>query len=105
MPRTLKKCPSWTTPVALTLTLCTWTLNSLPAAAQANGPSAAQLQQINHSLTRTTSQDFFEAGNRQIEQEINLLIQRTLTPQEDLLQVPTQLETQAEVVEPSPPSR
>ena len=45
----------------------------LQAAVSAQSLTTRELQQINSSLFRPNSQDFFLQGNRQLEQEITIL--------------------------------
>ena len=56
----------------------------LQAAVSAQSLTTRELQQINSSLFRSNSQDFFLQGNRQLEQEITILgvadLEYDLTP-------------------------
>ena len=52
--------------------------------AQQLSPSSSH---VNGGLFRSSSQDFFEEGDRRVEREIELLTHSRLTPAEDLLRV------------------
>ncbi len=57
-----------------------------PAAASAQMLKASEIQPVNSGLFRSNSQDFFLEGNRQLEQEIRLLLQQGLTSQTQILE-------------------
>jgi hypothetical protein len=50
-------------------------------------PSADRLQQFSRDLTPSSAQDFFRAGQAQMEQEIRWLLVRRLAHLTDILQV------------------
>lgn len=59
----------------------------LPNAAFAQSIAPKQIQQINSGLFRSNSQDFFELGNRQLEREIAILLQKIVTEGEEILEI------------------
>jgi hypothetical protein len=66
-----------------------WLLASLgfPATVSAQPLTPSQIQQINSGLFRSNSQDFFVQGNRQLKQEITILLQQLLTSEGELLEI------------------
>lgn len=89
--------------VITALALSVWSLDGLTSTVEAQQFSTAQLQQVNSGLFRSSSQDFFEEGERRLEREIKLLTHRRLTPAEDLLKVPTKSRIEADIVNNSTP--
>lgn len=65
-----------------------------PAAASAQVLISSELQQINSGLFRSNSQDFFLQGNRQLEQEITILLQKLLTSEGEILEIDEKLRSQ-----------
>lgn len=64
-------------------------------AASAQMLTASQIQQqINSGLFRSNSQDFFLQGNRQLEQEIKILLQKRLTSEEEILEIDKKLRSE-----------
>lgn len=63
-------------------------------AASAQVLTASQIQQINSGLFRSNSQDFFLQGNRQLEQEIKILLQKRLTSEEEILEIDEKLRSE-----------
>lgn len=57
----------------------------------ANPLAASQIQQINSGLYRSNSQDFFEEGRRNLEVEIERLLQGMLTSDRDILEIDEEL--------------
>lgn len=76
---------------ALSLVSC---LALLAPAVQAESLTASQVQQINSGLFRSSSQDFFEKGRRQLDRETEIILQRRLNSQKTLLKVNKQLRVQ-----------
>jgi hypothetical protein len=66
-----------------------WLATSLgfPVAVSAQPLTPSQIQQINSGLFRSNSQDFFLQGNRQLEQEITILLQQILTSEGQILKI------------------
>jgi hypothetical protein len=66
-----------------------WLATSLgfPVAVSAQPLTPRQIQQINSGLLRSNSQDFFLQGNRQLEQEITILLQQILTSEGEILEI------------------
>lgn len=62
-----------------------------PAAVSAQVLTPSQIQQVNSGLFRSNSQDFFLQGNRQLEQEIKILLQKLLTSQGEILEIDEKL--------------
>jgi hypothetical protein len=65
-----------------------------PAAVSAQPLTASQIQQINSGLFRSNSQDFFLQGNRQLEQEITILLQQLLTSEGEILEIDERLRSE-----------
>ncbi|MEG3847012.1 hypothetical protein QT971_13540 [Microcoleus sp. herbarium19] len=65
-----------------------------PAAVSAQSLTRSELQQINSGLFRSNSQDFFLQGNRQLEQEITILLQKLLTSEGEILEIDEKLRSQ-----------
>lgn len=65
-----------------------------PAAASAQVLTPSQIQQVNSGLFRSNSQDFFLQGNRQLEQEIKILLQKLLTSQGEILEIDEKLRSE-----------
>ena len=57
-----------------------------PVAVSAQPLTPTQIQQINSGLFPSNSQDFFRQGNRQLEQEITILLQKRLTSEGEILE-------------------
>ena len=57
-----------------------------PVAVSAQPLTPTQIQQINSGLFPSNSQDFFRQGNRQLEQEITILLQNRLTSEGEILE-------------------
>ena len=74
--------------VITALALSALSLDGLTSVVEAQQLSPASLPQVNSGLFRSSSQDFFEEGDRRVEREIELLTHSRLTPAEDLLRVP-----------------
>ena len=66
----------------------------LQAAASAQVLISSELQQINSGLFRSNSQDFFLQGNRQLEQEITILLQKLLTSEGEILEIDEKLRSE-----------
>ncbi|MEG4441797.1 hypothetical protein QUB47_24915 [Microcoleus sp. AT9_B5] len=73
-----------------------WLAASLgfPAAVSAQSLTPSQIQQVNSGLFRSNSQDFFEKGNRQLEREIAILLQKNVTSQGNILEIDEKLLSQ-----------
>ena len=54
----------------------------------------SQIQQVNSGLFRSNSQDFFEEGRRKLDREIEILLQRLLTSDEEILEIDEQLRSE-----------
>ncbi len=65
-----------------------------PAAVSAQSLTRSELQQIDSGLFRSNSQDFFEQGNRQLEQEITILLQKLLTSEGEILEIDEKLRSE-----------
>ena len=65
-----------------------------PAAVSAQSLTRSELQQINSGLFRSNSQDFFLQGNRQLEQEITILLQKLLTSEGEILEIDQELRSE-----------
>ncbi len=65
-----------------------------PAAVSAQSLTHSQIQQIDSGLFRSNSQDFFEQGNRQLEQEIIILLQKLLTSEGEILEIDEKLRSE-----------
>ena len=65
-----------------------------PAAVSAQSLTRSELQQIDSGLFRSNSQDFFEQGNRQLEQEITILLQKLLTSEGEILEIDEKLHSE-----------
>lgn len=77
----------------ITLSLWLAIFLGFPAAASSQSLTPSQIQQINSGLFRSNSQDFFLQGNRQLEQEIRILLQR-LTSEGELLEIDEKLRSE-----------
>lgn len=64
-----------------------------PAAISAQPLTPSQIQQINSGLFRSNYQDWFLQGNRQLEQEIRILLQH-LTSEGELLEIDEKLRSE-----------
>ncbi|MBD1830154.1 hypothetical protein NDI47_16225 [Microcoleus vaginatus GB1-A2] len=62
-----------------------------PAAVSAQSVTPSQIQQVNSGLFRSNSQDFFQQGNRQLEREIAILLQKKFTSQGNILEIDEKL--------------
>lgn len=73
-----------------------WLAASLafPAAVSAQSLTPSQIQQVNSGLFRSNSQDFFEQGNRQLEREIAILLQKTAASEGKILEIDEKLRSQ-----------
>jgi hypothetical protein len=73
-----------------------WLAASLgfPAAVSAQSLTTSQIQQVNSGLFRSNSQDFFEQGNRQLEREIAILLQKNVTSEDRILEIDEKLLSQ-----------
>ncbi|MEG3844643.1 hypothetical protein [Microcoleus sp. herbarium14] len=67
---------------------------AFPAAVSAQSLTRSELQQINSGLFPSNSQDFFLQGNRQLEQEIKILLQHLLTSEGEILEIDEKLRSQ-----------
>ncbi len=65
-----------------------------PAAVSAQSLTPSQIQQVNSGLFRSNSQDFFQQGNRQLEREIAILLQKTVTSEGQILEIDEKLLSQ-----------
>lgn len=65
-----------------------------PAAVSAQSLPPNQIQQINSGLFRSNSQDFFQQGNRQLEREIGILLQKTVGSEGEILEIDEKLRSQ-----------
>ncbi|MEG4589548.1 hypothetical protein QUA54_30675 [Microcoleus sp. MOSTC5] len=65
-----------------------------PAAVSAQSLTPSQIQQVNSGLFRSNSQDFFQQGNRQLEREIAILLQKTVTSESQILEIDEKLRSQ-----------
>lgn len=65
-----------------------------PAAASAQVLISSEIQQVNSGLFRSNSQDFFLQGNRQLEQEIRILLQQLLTSEGEILEIDEKLRSE-----------
>ncbi|MEG4851890.1 hypothetical protein QUB10_13355 [Microcoleus sp. B5-D4] len=66
-----------------------WLAASLgfPAAVSAQSLTPSQIQQVNSGLFRSNSQDFFQQGNRQLQREIAILLQKNVASQGNILEI------------------
>jgi hypothetical protein len=73
-----------------------WLAASLgfPAAVSAQSLTPSQIQQVNSGLFRSNSQDFFQQGNRQLEREIAILLQKDVTSPGNILEIDEKLLSQ-----------
>ncbi|MEG4839991.1 hypothetical protein [Microcoleus sp. B9-D4] len=73
-----------------------WLAASLgfPAAVSAQSLTPSQIQQVNSGLFRSNSQDFFQQGNRQLEREIAILLQKNVASQGNILEIDEKLRSQ-----------
>jgi hypothetical protein len=73
-----------------------WLAASLgfPAAVSAQSLTPSQIQQVNSGLFRSNSQDFFQQGYRQLEREIAILLQKTVTSEGQILEIDEKLRSQ-----------
>jgi len=73
-----------------------WLAASLgfPAAVSAQSLTPSKIQQVNSGLFRSNSQDFFEQGNRQLEREIAILLQKNVAFQGNILEIDEKLLSQ-----------
>lgn len=73
-----------------------WLAASLgfPTAVSAQPLTPSQSQQVNSGLFRSNSQDFFLQGNRQLEQEITILLQQLLTSEGEILEIDERLRSE-----------
>ncbi|MGL5062863.1 MAG: hypothetical protein ACRC62_23045 [Microcoleus sp.] len=67
---------------------------TFPVAVSAQSLTPSQIQQINSGLFRSNSQDFFEQGNRQLEREIVILLQKIVTDEGEILEIDENLRSQ-----------
>lgn len=67
---------------------------AFPAAVSAQSIAVRQIQQINSGLFRSNSQDFFQQGNRQLEKEIAILLQKFVTEEGEILEIDENLRSQ-----------
>ena len=65
-----------------------------PAAVSAQSLTPSQIQQVNSGLFRSNSQDFFEQGYRQLEREIEILLQQKFSVQSNILEIDEKLLSQ-----------
>ncbi len=65
-----------------------------PAAVSAQSLTPSQIQQVNSGLFRSNSQDFFQQGNRQLEREIAILLQKTVSSEGKILEIDEKLLSQ-----------
>lgn len=77
-------------PIFPALTLGATLVLTTPAV-QAGSLTPSQIQQLNRGLVRSSSQDFFEEGRRQLDKEIEIVVQRRLTSAKELLKIDKQL--------------
>ena len=78
----------------ITLNLSLGISLAFPAAVSAQSLTISQIQQVNSGLFRSNSQDFFLQGNRQLEQEIKILLQQLLTSEGEILEIDEKLRSQ-----------
>ncbi|MDF0552057.1 hypothetical protein [Kamptonema sp. UHCC 0994] len=62
--------------------------------ALANPLTSSQIQQVNSGLFRSNSQDFFEEGRRKLDKEIEILLQRLLTSDREILEIDEKLRSE-----------
>jgi hypothetical protein len=67
---------------------------AFPAAVSAQSLTPSQIQQVNSGLFRSNSQDFFQQGNRQLEREIKILLQKLLTSEGEILEIDEKLRSE-----------
>jgi uncharacterized tellurite resistance protein B-like protein len=67
---------------------------AFPAAVSAQSLTRSEFQQINSGLFRSNSQDFFLQGNRQLELEITILLQKILTSEGEILEIDEKLRSE-----------
>ena len=65
-----------------------------PAAVSAQSLTPSQIQQVNSGLFRSNSQDFFQQGYRQLEREIEILLQQNFIFQSNILEIDEKLLSQ-----------
>ncbi len=65
-----------------------------PAGVFAQPLTPSQIQQINSGLFRSNARDFFQQGNRQLEREIEILLQKILTSDGEILEIDEKLRSQ-----------
>lgn len=73
-----------------------WLVASLgfPATASPQVLTARQIQQVNSDLFPSNSQDFFLQGNRQLEQEIKILLHNLLNSEGEILEIDEKLRSE-----------
>ncbi|MEG4419437.1 hypothetical protein QUA70_12615 [Microcoleus sp. LAD1_D5] len=73
-----------------------WLAASLgfPAAVSAQSLTPSPIQEVNSGLFRSNSQDFFQQGYRQLEREIAILLQKTVTSEGQILEIDEKLRSQ-----------
>ena len=71
----------------ITLSLSLAAFWGFPAAVSAQPITSSQIQPVNSGLFRSNSQDWFLQGNRQLEQEIRILLGQLLTSEADILEI------------------
>ena len=76
--------------IILSLGVATSLVLSVPAVL-ADPLTPSQIQQVNSGLFRSNSQDFFEQGRRQLEREIEILLQQLLTSDKQILEIDEEL--------------
>lgn len=59
--------------------------------ALANPLTNSQIQRVNSGLFRSNSQDFFEEGRRKLDREIEILLQKLLTSDREILEIDEEL--------------
>ena len=62
--------------------------------ALANPLTNSQIQRVNSGLFKSNSQDFFEEGRRKLDREIEILLQRLLTSDREILEIDEELRSE-----------
>ncbi|MFM9266121.1 hypothetical protein [Tychonema sp. BBK16] len=78
----------------ITLSLSLAIFLGFPATASSQSLTSSQIQQINSGLFRSNYQDWFLQGNRQLEQEVRILLQQLLTSEGEILEIDEKLRSE-----------
>lgn len=75
----------------ITLSLSLAIFLGFPATASSQSLTSSQIQQINSGLFRSNYQDWFLQGNRQLEQEVRILLGQLLTSEAKIMEIDQKL--------------